>query len=143
MSENTRKIVLVGLEGFFKGEEFEMQPGRKYVIGRSSTADLSLKRTTNFSSLEEQGIVLDETFRYTSRRHFTINIVDNSGFAETSTQLKVPTRSSIKVTIECLSPNGIRIDGKRVSQMIIPELSSKPHLIEFGANEKLQLFVRN
>ena len=143
MNNLKEEVILKGISGFFKGEQFDLLPGKTYTIGRSSTADCSLKNTAVYKSLEKEGRLLEKSFRLTSRKHFKIKVIDNRGFAETSTQLRVPTKGSIKVIIECLSANGITINGKKVSQMIIPELTTIPNEIEFGADERMHLFIKS
>ncbi|MDZ7816837.1 MAG: FHA domain-containing protein [Planctomycetota bacterium] len=139
---SSEKAVLVGLSGFFKGEEYVLEPNKIYVVGRSSSADISLKNTSRFKNLEEEGELLAKSFRRVSRRHFEITVKDNCEYADTSSQLKVRVKGSIKVIISSLASNSLKIDGREISRMIIPELGKSAHEITFGEDEKLKLFLR-
>jgi len=135
-------VVFEGLAGFLEGEEFVLEPGKVYTVGRSSLCDISLKRTRKYEDLEKEGRLLGRSFRYTSRKHFTLRVVDDCVYAETSSQLKVRVSGSIKVEIKCLSPNGLLVDGREVTEMIIPELGKSVFTLEFGGGEKAKLYLR-
>jgi hypothetical protein len=140
---SSEQVVLTGLGGFLEGEEFILRPGITYSVGRSSSADISLKKGKRFSSLEEEGILLDQAFRRTSRVHLTIKITDECEYAETTSQLKVRVRGAMKVEIHSLSPNGIRFDGQEATDVVVPDMTvGKQHTIEFGAGEILKLSMR-
>jgi hypothetical protein len=139
---SSEQVVLAGESGFFKGEEYILRPGTTYCIGRSSGCEISMKNTDAFKNLEKDGILVPPRFRMTSARHWTVTVSDSGGTAETSTQLKVRTGGSLKVTIRCVSANGITVDGKKVSDMMIPDLSKSVYTIEFGGAEVMKLFLR-
>ncbi|MFA4986473.1 MAG: FHA domain-containing protein [Candidatus Brocadiia bacterium] len=139
---SSEHVVLAGDGGFFLSEEYILKPGITYSIGRSSSADISIKKTHRYAHLEEDGILLDDGFRSVSRIHFTMRVQDDCEFADTSSQLRVRVRGSVKVEIHSLSRNGITVDGAKATDVIIPELSAGPHIIEFGAGERFKLFLR-
>lgn len=136
------QVVLNGEGGFFDGEEYILLPGKTYTVGRSSLCEISLKSTARFQTLEEEGLLLDDSFRLTSGKHFTITVHDSGEYANTATDLKVRIRGSIKVVIKCISENGISVNGKRFTELIIPDLGTAVHYIEFGAGEKFRLSLR-
>ena len=100
------QVVLAGESGFFKGEEYVLRPGSTYSIGRSSGCEISMKNTDAFKNLEKDGILVPPKFRMTSARHWTVSVADSGATAETSTQLKVRTGGSHRVTHRLRWANG-------------------------------------
>ena len=139
---SSEQVILHGDGGFFEGEEYILSSDVTYTVGRSSMCDISMKRTSRYANLEEEGLLLDDSFRFTSRKHFTIRVSDDSEYAETSTHLQVRVKGSIKVTLRCLSSNGMKVDGRSVTEMVIPELAKGVHIIEIGAGERFRLYLR-
>lgn len=139
---STENVVMIGDGGYFDGEEYVLTPGKVYTVGRSSLCDISMKNTRRFQMLEEEGLLLDESFRHTSRKHFTVAVYDSGQYAETATDLRVRVSGSVKVVIKCLSDNGVSVNGKRFTELIIPDIGYEPHIVEFGSSEKFKIFVR-
>ena len=117
-----RVPTLVGISGHFKGESFNLVYGKTVTIGRSREADFSLKRTERYRTQSEAEREKDEAAQTVSGKHFQITL-----------------HNLRSIEIKNLSPNGIKIDGKKVESAVIDDVSSKPHEIAFGVDEMLKL----
>jgi len=116
---------LVGVAGHFQGESCALEYGKTLSVGRSRTADFSLRRTQKYRGMDEKKRESDESAKTVSAKHFEITMY-NLGSIE----------------IKNLSPNGTLVDGKSVQTMVIDDISKKAHEIRFGADEILKLEMR-
>lgn len=114
--------MLVGVSGYCQDEKFPLQYGKTLVVGRSRTADLSLRRLPSYLTKSEEDREQDEAFRTVSGRHFEITLF-NLGAIE----------------IKNLSGNGTLVDGKPIDALVIDDISDRSHKIEIGINEKFSL----
>ena len=116
---------LVGVAGHFSGESFALEYGKTVTVGRSRSADFSLRRTARYRGMDEGNREKDEAAKTVSAKHFQITMY-NLGSIE----------------IKNLSPNGTLVDGKTVDKLVIADISKKGHEIRFGADEILKLEMR-
>lgn len=113
---------LVGTAGHFAGEVFPLRYGRTLTVGRSRTADFSLKRTERYRTQTQEQRDNDESAQTVSAKHFQITMYN--------------LRS---VEIRNLSPNGITVDGAPVDQIVLNDLATQAHEIRFGLEEAVRL----
>ena len=116
---------LVGVGGHFIGEIYPLEYGKTIAVGRSRSAEFSLRRTAKYRSLTEQERETDDPAKTVSSKHFEITMY-NLGSIE----------------IKNTSANGTRVDGKDVKNLILNDVSKNPHEIRFGADEVLRLEMR-
>lgn len=116
---------LVGISGHFRGEIFQLVYGKTLVVGRSRSADFSLKRTEIYRAQTEEQHENDEAAQTVSGKHFQVTL-----------------HNSRSIEIKNLSPNGTMIDGKIVESAVIDDLASKAHEIRFGSEEVMSLEMR-
>ncbi len=121
-----KKPVLVGTEGHIKGEIMALDYGKTVVVGRSRSADFSLRRIPEVVELSDEERQGDHDLRTVSGKHFEI-----TPFSEDS------------IEIVNLSPNGTYVDGKRVDKVIIEDIADETHEIKLGAKEMLRLELRD
>jgi hypothetical protein len=113
---------LNGTSGHFKGESFNLVYGRTVSIGRSREADFSLKRTERYRTQSEAEREKDEAAQTVSGKHFQVTL-----------------HNLRSIEIKNLSPNGIKVDGKKVESAVIDDLATNSHDISFGVDEVLKL----
>jgi hypothetical protein len=116
---------LVGIAGHFKGEIFPLQYGKTLSVGRSRTADFSLKRTEKYRAQTEAERDKDEDAQTVSSKHFQITMFNTKS-----------------IEIKNLSPNGTIVDGKPVETILIEDIHSQSHKIKFGTSQALSLEMR-
>jgi len=116
---------LVGVGGHVKGEELPLEYGKSVIVGRSRSADFSMRRMSSYYEMTDEQLEKDTAFRTVSGRHFEITMY-NLGSIE----------------IVNLSPNGTRVDGRQVDKIILDDVEKKPHTIEIGAEEKFVLEMK-
>jgi len=116
---------LVGIAGHFKGEIFPLQYGKTLTVGRSRTADFSLKRTEKYRGQTEEEREKDEDAQTVSSKHFQITMFN--------------VRS---IEIKNLSPNGTIVDGQPVESVVVEDISTRSHKIKFGATGAFSLEMR-
>jgi hypothetical protein len=116
---------LVGTGGHFEGEIYPLQYGKPLTVGRSRTADFSLRRTNKYREQSEQARELDQDAKTVSAKHFQITMF-NLGSIE----------------IKNLSPNGTQLDGAPVDTAVIKDVTRKPHELRFGSGEAFRLEMR-
>jgi len=122
----TEKVpTLVGVGGHVKDESFALEYGKSVIVGRSRSADVSLRRMPSYLEMSEEDLEKDTAFRTVSGRHFEITMY-NLGSIE----------------IVNLSPNGTRVDGDQVDKKIIDDVETKSHVVEIGAAEKFVLEMK-
>ncbi len=117
--------VLVGVSGHVEGEETRLEYGKTLVVGRSRSADFSLRRMKKVAALSDDQREADQDLRTVSGKHFEITMY-NVGSIE----------------IVNLSPNGTYIDGKLADKLIITDLAERAHEVRIGALEILKLELR-
>ena len=113
---------LVGISGYSQGERFPLQYGKTLVIGRSRSADFSLRRLKKYLSLPIGEREKDEMFRTVSGRHFEITMY-NLGAIE----------------VKNLSGNGTLVDGEPIEMIVIEDIDERTYKIEIGLKEKFSL----
>ena len=119
----TQKIpTLVGIGGYSKGEKYPLKYGKTLVVGRSRSADFSLRRLESYLSLPAEERDADDKFRTVSGRHFEITMYNLES-----------------IELKNLSPNGTLVDGNAVDATVFDDVSENTHLIEIGMEEKLSL----
>ena len=100
--------MLVGTDGFVRGEEYRLEPGSTTIIGRSRNCDISLRRCKAWLELESDGRETDADFKTVSRKHIRISYYDHSN-----------------IEVEDLSSNGTYVDGKRIGRTVITDLRER------------------
>ena len=113
---------LVGISGYSQGERFPLQYGKTLVIGRSRSADFSLRRLKKYLSLPIAEREKDEMFRTVSGRHFEITMY-NLGAIE----------------VKNLSGNGTLVEGEPIDMIVIEDIDERTYKIEIGLKEKFSL----
>ena len=116
---------LVGASGHVEGEEMRLEYGKTIVVGRSRSADFSLRRMEAVTSMSDAERDADSDLRTVSGRHFEITMY-NVGSIE----------------IVNLSPNGTYVDGKLVDKIILDDVAEESHDIRMGTNEVFRLEMR-
>ena len=113
---------LVGVSGYSKGEKFPLKYGKALVVGRSRSADFSMRRLKAYLALPQDQRDADEAFRTVSGKHFQVTMY-NLGSIE----------------VKNLSMNGTYVDGKPIDTVIIEDVADEGHKIEIGMEEKFML----
>ncbi len=117
---------LVGVQGHVSGEEMRLEYGKTIVVGRSRSADFSLRRMNAVTELSDDEREADHDLRTVSGKHFEITMY-NLGSIE----------------IVNLSPNGTYVDGKLVDKIIIGDVAKKSHEIRVGTSELFRLEMKS
>ena len=125
LSTMQRIPTLVGISGHFIGEVYPLEYGKPLTVGRSRTADFSLRRTLRYKNQDQAARDKDESAQTISSKHFQITMYN--------------LRS---IEIKNLSPNGTQLDGKPVETALISDIASHPHEIRFGTDEVFRLEMR-
>lgn len=124
----TRKdpvLVVRGLKGFLAGEERQLYPGESLVIGRSRSADLSLRAARRFVMREDREQVMEsEAFLSVSRMHARIEYL-HPGLVE----------------VKDLSSNGTFVDGRRIDCVALTDFADGGHVVTLGASERVLLEI--
>ncbi|MCZ7644326.1 MAG: FHA domain-containing protein [Planctomycetota bacterium] len=116
---------LVGTGGHFAGEIHPLEYGKTISVGRSRSADFSLRRTQKYREQDPNTRETDASAKTVSGKHFEITMY-NLGSIE----------------IRNLSSNGTFVDGKRIDSAIVDDVAKTSHEIRFGQNEILKLEMR-
>ena len=116
---------LVGVGGHYAGESIALEYGKTVCVGRSRTADFSLRRTQKYRAQKPEDRERDEAAKTVSAKHFQITMF-NLGSIE----------------IKNLSPNGTLVDGKSIQTLLIDDIAKQAHEIRFGADEVFKLEMR-
>jgi pSer/pThr/pTyr-binding forkhead associated (FHA) protein len=117
---------LVGFEGHVEGEELKLEYGKTFVVGRSRSADFSLRRMKAVAGLSDEERDADEDLRTVSGKHFEITMY-NLGSIE----------------VVNLSPNGTYVDGKLIDKIIIDDADKNSHEIRIGSKEVFRLELKS
>jgi len=117
-------VRLRGVKGFLEGEERLLKRGDEIVVGRSRSADLSLRMSTKFlERMDRNDLSRSEAWRTVSRKHARIAFYRPD-----------------HIVIEDLSANGTFVDGARVEgRLRLSDLADRPRLIALGAVERLRI----
>ena len=116
---------LVGMSGHVEGEEMKLEYGKTIVVGRSRSADFSLRRMAKVKALSDEEREADKDLRTVSGRHCEITMY-NLGSIE----------------IVNLSPNGTYVDERLVDKIIIDDVAKRAHDIRIGTGEVFRLETR-
>jgi hypothetical protein len=122
-----RVPALIGIGGPFNGEKYPLEHLKPVIVGRSRSADISVKRTQvyRFQSVDERD--KDERAQTISARHFQITFFNLQS-----------------IEIKNLSVNGTRLDSKPIQETaIVSDIARKAHEIAFGADAKFRLEMCN
>ncbi len=117
---------LVGVEGHVKDNEMTLDQGKTIVVGRSRSADLSLRRMKAVKNMTDEEREDDHDLRTVSGRHFEITMYDLGS-----------------IEIVNLSPNGTYVDGKLVEKIVLDDVEEKSHKIRIGVCEVFRLEMRS
>ncbi len=116
-------VRILGTKGFLKGEERTLGLGETVVVGRSRSADISVKRATKFLARKDRAqIARTKRFLSVSRRHVRIHFM-HPDFVE----------------VVDLSNNGTLVDGRRVDRIALTDLRERPHVLSLNGVEDLRL----
>ena len=131
MSETPKQarpqILLKGTRGFLKGEEVLLDIGQSVVVGRSRSAEISLKRAKRFVARADRAqLAKTERFLSVSRRHVRIHFLHPD-----------------LVEVEDLSKNGTLVDGRRIDRIGLTDLKERAHEIRLGSMEEITVQWRN
>lgn len=121
----SEQLVLVGVEGYCRGEEFEIPWGGSVMVGRSRDANICLRKMKSWLALDPEKRRENQDFRLVSGKHFEIQAID-------------PTI----VMIIDHSSNGTYLDGNRISSETISDLPDTEHKIRIGTNETFVLKLK-
>jgi len=124
-SSNGPVLVVRGMKGFFAGERRELAVGEELVVGRSRSADLSLRAARRFVQRgDQEQIMKTEAFLSVSRKHVRIKYV-NPGLVE----------------VEDLSSNGTFLDGRKIESVALTDFKERGHIVALGSAERLLLEI--
>ena len=123
---NDHYVRLRGVKGFLEGEERLLKRGDEIVVGRSRSADLSLRMATKYLERMDRGdLSRSEAWRTVSRQHARIAFYRDD-----------------LIVIEDLSANGTFVDGERVDgKLSVDDLADNPRVISLGAVERLRIEI--
>jgi pSer/pThr/pTyr-binding forkhead associated (FHA) protein len=116
---------LIGAAGHVEGEQLKLDAGKTLVVGRSRSADFSLRRIERIIKLSDEERENDQDLRTVSGKHFEITMYNPES-----------------IEIVNLSPNGTYVDGTLVDKVMITDLATKPREIRIGAVEVLKLELK-
>jgi pSer/pThr/pTyr-binding forkhead associated (FHA) protein len=116
---------LVGISGHVEGEEMKLEYGKTIVVGRSRSADFSLRRMASVKAMSDDEREADQDLRTVSGRHCEITMY-NLGSIE----------------VVNLSPNGTYVDERLVDKIILDDVAKKSHDIRIGTGEVFRLETR-
>jgi pSer/pThr/pTyr-binding forkhead associated (FHA) protein len=116
---------LIGASGHVEGEEMKLEYGKTIVVGRSRSADFSLRRMAKVKALTDDEREANKDLRTVSGRHCEITMY-NLGSIE----------------IVNLSPNGTYVDERLVDKIILDDVAKKAHDIRIGTGEIFRLETR-
>ena len=123
MSDNSPKVVVKGMKGFLASEQEIMEVGDVIVVGRSRSADLSVRRSARLLKRDDiDELMRSEAFLSVSRRHVQIHYLHPD-----------------LVEVKDLSRNGTFVDGKRIDCIGLTDLKQRSHVLALGAAERLLL----
>ena len=113
---------LVGVGGHVTGEKLALDYGKSVVVGRSRSADWSLRRMAAWRDVPDEEREKDQAFLTVSGKHFKITMYNTAS-----------------IEIANLSSNGTRVDGEKIDKVIIDDVTRNAHEIRVGAEEVFSL----
>ncbi len=117
---------LIGVGGPFEGEAVPLEPFRPYIVGRSRSADISVRRSEKYRLQSDAERDADTAAKTISARHFQITFYNMRS-----------------IEVKNLSVNGTRLDDKPIGDaVIITDIGKRPHVITFGMDGKFKLQMR-
>jgi pSer/pThr/pTyr-binding forkhead associated (FHA) protein len=116
---------LVGTSGHIEGEQFKLEYGKTLVVGRSRSADFSLRRIAKVANMADDERENDQDLRTVSGKHFEITMYNVES-----------------IEVVNLSPNGTYVDGKLVDKIILTDVAENTHDIRIGSSEVFRLQLK-
>jgi pSer/pThr/pTyr-binding forkhead associated (FHA) protein len=114
-----------GTRGFLSGAVHVLQVGESMTIGRSRSADLSMRRAERLYERDDWGIVMNsEPFLSVSRHHVRIHFLHRD-----------------LVEIKDMSSNGTMLDGRRIDCVAVTDLDERPHTLRLGTREMFSIEI--
>lgn len=121
------QIILRGKHGFLEGEVMVLGLGQSVIVGRSRSAELSLKRARRFLARKDRmKLAKTERFLSVSRKHVRIHFLHPD-----------------LVEVEDLSKNGTLVDGRRIDRIGLTDIRTNAHEIRLGSVEHLSVEWHN
>jgi len=126
MSQTTPpSLVVRGTKGFLSGAVHVLEVGESMTIGRSRSADLSMRKAERHYERDDWRILMNsEPFLSVSRHHVRIHFLHRD-----------------LVEIKDMSSNGTMLDGRRVDCVAVTDLDEQPHDLRLGARESFRLEI--
>ena len=119
----TPRVAVIGIKGFLEGEQRELAVGESLVVGRSRSADLSVRKSRKLQARQDASEIMHSpSFQSVSRRHARIHYL-HPGLVE----------------VKDLSRNGTFVDGRRADCVALTDLRERSHVIQLGASERLRV----
>lgn len=121
----TPSLVVRGTKGFLSGAVHVLQVGQSITIGRSRSADLSMRKAERLYERDDWRILMNsEPFLSVSRHHVRIHFLHRD-----------------LVEIKDMSSNGTMLDGRRIDCVAVTDLDERPHTLRLGARESFLLSI--
>ena len=118
-------LVVRGTKGFLSGAVHVLQVGDSMTIGRSRSADLSMRKAERLYERDDWRILMNsEPFLSVSRHHVRIHFLHRD-----------------LVEIKDMSSNGTILDGRRIDCVAVTDLDEQAHTLRLGARETFQLEI--
>jgi len=118
-------LVVRGTKGFLSGAVHVLQVGESMTIGRSRSADLSMRNAERLYARDDWRILMNsEPFLSVSRHHVRIHFLHRD-----------------LVEIKDMSSNGTILDGRRIDCVAVTDLDEQPHTLRVGAREMFLLEI--
>jgi len=113
---------LVGTGGYVEGSRTPLEYGKTITVGRSRSADFSLRRLPKVADMTDEDREANHDLRTVSGKHFEITMYNVKS-----------------IEIVNLSPNGTVVDGEMVDKLIIEDVAERSHEIRMGSKEIFRL----
>lgn len=121
----TPTLVVRGTKGFLSGAVHMLRVGESMTIGRSRSADLSMRKAERLYEQDDWRILMNsEPFLSVSRHHVRIHFLHRD-----------------LVEVKDMSSNGTMLDGRRIDCVAITDLDEQPHTLRLGARESFRLEI--
>lgn len=118
--------MLVGVDGFVRGEEYALQYGATVILGRSRSCGISLRRCKAWLALDPEKRNAEKDFQTVSRKHCRVSYYDAVG-----------------IEVEDLSSNGTFVNGERTVRIVIRDLRERSYELLLGTRERFRLEWRS
>jgi pSer/pThr/pTyr-binding forkhead associated (FHA) protein len=119
---STETLIFRGLNGVVEGECFPLDYGKSVVVGRSSKADISLKKCRKYKEMSAEDRKKDEEFLKVSRHHLRISFYNSQS-----------------VELEDKSQNGTFVDGIKIEKLVISDIKDRPREVSLGPGLRFRL----